>query len=808
MSGHHADSARTAARHASATAHPAALPAVREVLQSPGQSLGSMLRGGMERGFSTPASTIRGSGSGDVAESEADRAADTVTRSQASQRNGEPPRVDFSHVRLHTGPAASASAQLIGAKAYASGSHVVFDDRRASLASTEGRHTLAHELAHVVQRVGAKPVSPAPRPFDGHIARKEEYPILHQEILQKLIKIAKQHKNDGPERIPALRELAKSVPEKFRPGLFQRLSKPKGQDAFTDYILINFAKTRDSFIEALALGNTPKAEAAQAEEIVVPPKPTGPPASKEGSTFVTYDFQAVKGDPQYIDNFTNDANDAWFPNERVLILQYPNGAVLRIALADVIKALDLKSELNPGYEPPEKLKKQIEEGEKSGDLVLPRIKGDKDGYTLMTIENKTSFHRDGESQVIYPQRTRIPKGYLPRLAKMVEQIESVRVNTELWMKAAPKLLEIVANMNWSAPRGMGGLIVATGRRIKKAAQQLKGVVVKPKVTAPAKPNVQPPSDTAKATPNKAATSKAAEGMPEITVSKGAKPKPSSGNLVDDVNKDTKELFERRPDLKKALERSPRAARALKKCASPCFPDMDTKQVERLEKMLEEAENAGIFFNDKQITTFLRSKTTPKEVDEALTEMKKALDRAKGVRGEMGEAGAQIGGDRTTPAGRDATSVIRSRPGTATGGEKLPEVTGQWFPPVRGTKGRSLPGSKDIRIAQIPGQIARQLRGKDFKNFADFRQRFWKLVAADPVLKQGWSPQNLKQMQNGSPPGVGKSHLGRSEQTGGGSNAVYNLDHKQRLEDGGGLYDLDNIQVVSPKIHVELGQGGQ
>lgn len=56
---------------------------------------------------------------------------------------------DFSGVRVHTGPAARASAAELGARAYTFGSHVVIGDGGA------GKRTLAHELTHVVQqRIG------------------------------------------------------------------------------------------------------------------------------------------------------------------------------------------------------------------------------------------------------------------------------------------------------------------------------------------------------------------------------------------------------------------------------------------------------------------------------------------------------------------------------------------------------------------------------------------------------------------------------------------------------------------------------
>ncbi|GGZ29234.1 eCIS core domain-containing protein [Streptomyces poonensis] len=53
---------------------------------------------------------------------------------------------DFSGVRLHTGAVAARSARAIGARAYTSGSHVVLGDGGGD------KHTLAHELTHVVQQ--------------------------------------------------------------------------------------------------------------------------------------------------------------------------------------------------------------------------------------------------------------------------------------------------------------------------------------------------------------------------------------------------------------------------------------------------------------------------------------------------------------------------------------------------------------------------------------------------------------------------------------------------------------------------------
>ncbi|MEU1350491.1 DUF4157 domain-containing protein [Streptomyces sp. NPDC005795] len=53
---------------------------------------------------------------------------------------------DFTDVRVHKGGAARTSAAEIGARAYTSGSHIVLGDGGGD------RHTLAHELTHVIQQ--------------------------------------------------------------------------------------------------------------------------------------------------------------------------------------------------------------------------------------------------------------------------------------------------------------------------------------------------------------------------------------------------------------------------------------------------------------------------------------------------------------------------------------------------------------------------------------------------------------------------------------------------------------------------------
>ena len=78
---------------------------------------------------------------------------DAATRAFFEPRFGR----DFSHVRVHTGPAAAASAAAIAARAYTVGEHIAFAEGAYAPGSESGRRLLAHELTHVAQQRGTDP---------------------------------------------------------------------------------------------------------------------------------------------------------------------------------------------------------------------------------------------------------------------------------------------------------------------------------------------------------------------------------------------------------------------------------------------------------------------------------------------------------------------------------------------------------------------------------------------------------------------------------------------------------------------------
>ena len=90
---------------------------------------------------------------------------DASTRAFMEPRFGQ----DFGHVRVHVDELAARSSDVVGAEAYAAGSQIVFGHGATAPTTLEGKHLLAHELAHVAQQsargiIARQPSSPTKRP--------------------------------------------------------------------------------------------------------------------------------------------------------------------------------------------------------------------------------------------------------------------------------------------------------------------------------------------------------------------------------------------------------------------------------------------------------------------------------------------------------------------------------------------------------------------------------------------------------------------------------------------------------------------
>ncbi|MGY2293708.1 S-type pyocin domain-containing protein [Pseudomonas sp. SDO528_S397] len=126
--------------------------------------------------------------------------------------------------------------------------------------------------------------------------------------------------------------------------------------------------------------------------------------------------------------------------------------------------------------------------------------------------------------------------------------------------------------------------------------------------------------------------------------------------------------------------------------------------------------------------------------------------------------------------------VRKTPGTVTGqGE---DVFGIW-----------LIGASSGMGAPIPKDVADSLRGQEFKSFDSFRAALWKAVSESAAANQ-FIEQNVGRMRKGKAPRVRKA-----DRVGG--RLSYELHHLEKVSEGGGVYDVDNLRVNTPRNHIAI-----
>ncbi|MFJ2832699.1 RHS repeat-associated core domain-containing protein [Streptomyces sp. NPDC087263] len=140
------------------------------------------------------------------------------------------------------------------------------------------------------------------------------------------------------------------------------------------------------------------------------------------------------------------------------------------------------------------------------------------------------------------------------------------------------------------------------------------------------------------------------------------------------------------------------------------------------------------------------------------------------------------------AARKSATQLRNSPGMVTGGDRLADVSGKW---LRGSEGNA---------GRIPGQVARGLQGQEFKSFDHFRAAFWEEVSKHPELAGQFKKSGQTAMAEGKAPFVAANQAIPGQ-------GRYVLHHVQPIGRGGGVYDLDNLVVVTPRYHKEILDGG-
>ncbi|WP_426303944.1 LysM peptidoglycan-binding domain-containing protein [Acidovorax facilis] len=161
-------------------------------------------------------------------------------------------------------------------------------------------------------------------------------------------------------------------------------------------------------------------------------------------------------------------------------------------------------------------------------------------------------------------------------------------------------------------------------------------------------------------------------------------------------------------------------------------------------------------------------------------------RAAGAIGEAALSGELMGpaaGSRQAQLGAINLASPRYQPGVASFGDDLVPASGRWLD-------ASVP-------TPIPLQVAKQLEGQSFKTFSDLQSAVWRTIGSDAELSANFGQQAIGQMSVGNAP-FAPTAL-QNAQFGG----RFNLHHVDQIVNGGAVYDLSNLRIVSPVVHTKI-----
>ena len=99
------------------------------------------------------------------------------------------------------------------------------------------------------------------------------------------------------------------------------------------------------------------------------------------------------------------------------------------------------------------------------------------------------------------------------------------------------------------------------------------------------------------------------------------------------------------------------------------------------------------------------------------------------------------------------------------------------------------------IGIIPKEIGDRLQGRTFNNFDEFREALW-IEIGNSKYAHEFSSQNVARMKNGNAPFVSLTQTN-------GKNNKYVIHHKTPIHAGGEVYDLSNLVITTPRMHLDI-----
>jgi len=255
---------------------------------------------------------------------------------------------------------------------------------------------------------------------------------------------------------------------------------------------------------------------------------------------------------------------------------------------------------------------------------------------------------------------------------------------------------------------------------------------------------------------------------------------------DSVTGETRDFLRRNPEIRERYAEMPPDTRdLLTYCASVCvienIDDISRRQIGEVTAMLRRLGGADAIGDDVMVKLQMYFHTLSGDMDWAVRILRQ-VDTVDDLNRKLLQAfrrRIQMGG----PMRAVDPDAARRSPGIVTGGERLPPLPegSRWLAYTQ--EGAALP----------PRRIADRLRGREFKSWGDFKQAFWEEVGRDTELPIEMGPGNIGNIE------VGKAPAPVQEQQW-GARIKLELHHIEPIEQGGGVYDLSNIAIVSPRTH--------
>jgi RHS repeat-associated protein len=134
---------------------------------------------------------------------------------------------------------------------------------------------------------------------------------------------------------------------------------------------------------------------------------------------------------------------------------------------------------------------------------------------------------------------------------------------------------------------------------------------------------------------------------------------------------------------------------------------------------------------------------------------------------------------------ETAEQLRNTPGVVTMSSDLNTASGKWL---------------DAGVpAPIPAQVAKTLVGRQFNTFGELRGAIWGAIGENSELSGSFNARNIGNMRANYAPFAPRAFQISEADAG----MRFNLHHITAIENGGSVYDLSNLQIVSPLVHAGL-----